>query len=277
MELNRFAAMNMVYNKFSFGYFLDSMERLGIGKFEFWTGVPHLFPFISSMGDPGKIRKEIGRRGLSIVCVTPEQVLYPYNIASSNNELRHLSLDYFYKNIEICGNVGADKLLCCSGWGDFDGDRETAFARAIDGLGLMEKRAKELGVTLAFEVLSTFETNLACDLTSTKRILDAIPSKNLMLCVDTVAVNMGGNTLDEYLNTFKGRICHFHLTDGSPSGHVPLGLGTLPVKDYIRMLDDAGYTGNITLEIGDTSWADRPEEATRTAFENLKFLLRKRN
>ena len=85
---SQLAAMNMVYNRYSFTYFLDSLERMGVGQFELWAGAPHFCHFIQSLSDAGKLRKEVGLRGLKIVCLTPEQVLYPHNIASSDRELR---------------------------------------------------------------------------------------------------------------------------------------------------------------------------------------------
>ena len=93
---SQLAAMNMVYNRYSFTYFLDSLERMGVGQFELWAGAPHFCHFIQSLSDAGKLRKEVGLRGLKIVCLTPEQVLYPHNIASSDRELRRFSLEYFY-------------------------------------------------------------------------------------------------------------------------------------------------------------------------------------
>lgn len=40
LGLNQLAAMNMVYNRYSFTYFLDSLERMGVKQFELWAGAP---------------------------------------------------------------------------------------------------------------------------------------------------------------------------------------------------------------------------------------------
>ena len=92
MDMGRFAAMNMIYNRHSFGYFLDSMERLGVSNFELWTGAPHPNNFVPSLRDTQALGKELRRRGLNVVCLTPEQCLYPQNIAVRNDELRALSV-----------------------------------------------------------------------------------------------------------------------------------------------------------------------------------------
>lgn len=273
VRYEQFAAMNMVYNKYSFSYFIDSLAKLEIKNFELWTGVPHICPFIRSLNRADEIRKVVECAGLNIVCVTPEQVLYPYNIASSNEELREASLQYFMDNIKITAQVGADKMLCCAGWGDYDGVREEAWKRSVDGLQRMVDCAKEQNVGLTFEVLCPTESNLVYDLATTKRMMGEIRDRQLGLCVDTVPVRLGGNTLKEYFAAFSNRISHVHLTDGVPMGHVPCGQGTHPVTEYLKTLSEVSYSGYITLEIGDTTWYDTPQLATETGFKAVRKLI----
>jgi len=45
-------------------------------------------------------------------------------------------------------------------------------------------------------------------------MMDEIQSEVFKLCVDTVPVRLGGNTLDDFFEEFGKRICHVHLTDG---------------------------------------------------------------
>lgn len=273
MKFNQFAAMNMVYQRHTFSYFLDSMERLGIHNFELWTGAPHLNHYIPSLSDASAVRKEAERRKMHIVCLTPEQVMYPHNIAASDPQLRKFSLDYFFKYIDMTAEVGADKMLCCSGWGDYDQSMEDAWKRSVDGLYRMADHAQKAGITLAFEILQAMESNLVNDLSTTKRMMDEVVHPNFKLCVDTVPVRVHGNTLGDFFELFGERICHLHLTDGNPSGHVPLGLGTTPVREHLDFMDQYNYDGYVTLEIGDSSWWLAPEKATKTAFDTLKKFL----
>lgn len=273
MKIEQFAAMNMVYQRYTFSYFLDSIERMGVKNFELWAGAPHLNNYISSLSDAAAVRREVERRNMRIVCFTPEQVMYPHNIAASNRELRKFSLDYFFKYIDMAAEAGADKMLCCSGWGDYDQPVEEAWKRSVDGLYQMADRAQKAGITLAFEILQTMECNLVYNLSTTKRMMDEVVHSNFKLCVDTVPMRVFHNTLKDFFEEFKNRICHLHLTDGNPSGHVPLGLGTTPIAEHLEFMDLYGYDGYVTLEIGDSSWWPRPEEATRTAFDTLKKYL----
>ena len=161
-------------------------------------------------------------------------------------------------------------MLCCSGWGNYDEPKEEAWKRSVEGLWSMAELAQKCGVTLAFEILQDMETNLCNDLQTTKKMMDEVQHPNFKLCVDTVPMRVKGNTLGEFFDVFGDRICHLHLTDGSPSGHVPLGLGDTPVKEHLAYMDQYHYDGDVTLEIGDGSWWPDPEKATKTAFDTLK-------
>ena len=273
ITIDQFAAMNMIYNRHSFSYFLDSMERMGIISFELWTGAPHLNNFVPSMSNASAVRKEVKKRGLKIVCVTPEQVMYPQNIAAANMELREWSLEYFYKYIDQTAELGVDKMLCCAGWGNYDEDFTEAWNRSVDGLNRMTEHAEKAGVTLAFEILQPTESNLVNNFETTARMMDEIRSENFKLCVDTVPMRRGGNTLENFFQKFNGRICHIHLTDGNPSGHIPFGLGEHPLNDYLSTLCKYDYSDYITLEIGDMGWDMEPEKATRIGFDTVRKAL----
>lgn len=269
----RFAVMNMVYQKYSFDYFLDSMERLEVKNFELWAGAPHFFNRIESLSDTKKLKKKIRERGFHVVCVTPEQVMYPYNIAASDAELRRESLDYFLKYIEQTAELEADKLLCCAGWGNYDEDFECAWKRAIEGLNIMTKRAEEVGIKLAFEILGPQESNLVHSFDMTKRMMGEIISPNFTLCVDTVPVKVDQRKLSEFFEVFGPRISHFHLTDGNPAGHVPCGTGCHDIAGYLDAIEKADYKGYITLEIGDTGCCVDPEGTTKCGLDNVMSLL----
>ncbi len=274
VKLEQFSAMNMIFNRHSFEYFLNSLERLQIKNFELWTGAPHLCNFIKSLSDAEKVRKEVEKRGMKIVCVTPEQVMYPHNIAAANAELRSMSLDYFLKYIDQTAELGADKMLCCAGWGNYDEDKEEAWKRSVESLQVMTEHARKAGIILAFEILCPYESNLVNNFHSTKRMMEEIKSSAFQLCIDTVPVRLGGNTLEEFFDEFGERICHVHLTDGNPTGHVPCGTGSHPIDHYLKVLSDYEYQGFITLEIGDTFWSTKPYEATETGFNTVKKYLK---
>lgn len=270
IELKQFAAMNMIYSRFTFEYFLDSMDRLGVKSFELWTGAPHPNNFVPSMRETSGLKREIARRGLKVVCLTPEQCLYPHNIAVKNPELREYSVNYFNDYIDMASELEIDKMLCCAGWGDYDDDVEESWKRSFESLEKMLERAKRRGVRLAFEILCPSESNLVYDLDGVKRMMDHFRDDLFGLCVDTVPVRLSGSSLEAFFDAFGKRICHVHMTDGTPTGHLPTGKGEHPIEHYIDVLGERGYEGWITLEIGNPAWQDRPHEATEFSFNTIK-------
>ena len=60
---SQLAAMNMVYNRYSFTYFLDSLERMGVGQFELWAGAPPFLPFHPKPQRCGKTQERGGIKG----------------------------------------------------------------------------------------------------------------------------------------------------------------------------------------------------------------------
>lgn len=273
MRLNQFAAMNMVYQRYSFRYFLESLKRLQINEFELWTGPPHPCNFIDSLSDCKKLKEAIKQYGMKVVCLTPEQVLYPFNIAAADKGLRDRSLEYFIKYIDMASDIECDKMLCCAGWGDYDEPVEDAWKRSVDSLWTMAEYAEKRGVLLAFEILQKVESNLVYSFDTTKRIMDEINHPYFKLCVDTVPMRVDKKSLSDFFDEFGDRICHIHLTDGTPTGHVPLGCGDIDVKEQLQQLDQYNYQGYVTLEIGDGGWFHDPEKATEIAMNSVKRYL----
>ena len=273
ITINNFAAMNMIYSRYSFEYFLESLKRLDIQNFELWTGAPHLNNFVPSLSDVGKIKKQVKDHKLNIVCVTPEQVMYPHNIAATDKGLREFSLNYFLKYIEMTAELETDKMLCCAGWGNYDDKLEDSWERSIEGLSILLERARKVGIKLAFEILCPNESNLVYNFETTKKMMDTFSNPNFTLCLDTVPIKLSNSNLPEFFNEFKQRISHVHMTDGNPTGHIPVGLGEHPIGQYIDELGEYDYNGYITLEIGNSAWQKKPEEATKIAFDTVKSFL----
>ena len=270
IESKQLAGMNMHYQRYSFQCFLDSVERIGIKNFELWAGAPHFCNLFNSLFNVKYVKREVRKRGLNIVCVTPEQVLYPYNIAAADSDLRKASIEYFLSYIRATAELEADKLLCCSGWGNYDEDREEAWKRAVDALETMCIEAQKNNVVLAFEILGPQETNLVYSLETTKRMMDEISSTAFKLCVDTVPIRVDGHTLETFFEAFGDRIVHVHLTDGKPEGHMVYGDGDHSLTQHLDALSRFDYSGYITLEIADFGTYVQPEESMRRGYQYVK-------
>ncbi|MRR10743.1 sugar phosphate isomerase/epimerase, partial [bacterium] len=83
-------------------------------------------------------------------------------------------------------------------------------------------------------------------------LLNAVEGLGFHLDIGHANLQNDYNTTAEMLEAFGRRLRHVHLHDnkgGAHDLHLPLGAGNLDAPGCIRMLQDHGYDGTITLEV----------------------------
>ena len=90
------------------------------------------------------------------------------------------------------------------------------------------------------------------------------------MMIDTVAVGVAKEKVDDWFKTFGKDIVHCHLIDGTPSGHRVFGDGEYPLLQLLRSFEENDYEGYFTMELGGT-YAAVPFEADA---RNLRTLYR---
>ncbi|OZU86985.1 endonuclease [Virgibacillus indicus] len=259
----KLAAMNITYRYYPFTYFLDSVERLGLDTIELWVGEPHLYVYRNLLPNIQSIRKDIKRRGIDVACVTPEQCVYPYNLAANDKEWRMKSIEYFKENIYVASELDSKMMLVTSGIGDFSIKREDSWNYALDSIMKLAMIAEREGIYLVLEPLTKFETNLVTNSIEMKNMIEEIGSFHVKAMADTVAMHNAKETPEQYFSLFKDDLYHFHLMDGDgiSDEHLAVGDGTLPIPSYIKSLKTANYNGVCTLEIMGYKNYQNPESA----------------
>lgn len=247
-KLARFAPMNVLYKFFSLDYFLDAAAATGFQTIELWGAAPHLYIEEAGPAAIRRLREQLTSRGLEVCCLTPEAVSYPVNIAADDPVMRQRSLHYYKKSIEIANELDIRTVRVTSGTGYFHEPAAEAWKRSGDALATLAAEAGRLGVTLALEPLSSYDSNLVYDLQTAGRMLALVNSEALGLVVDTVTMESEGDTLEAYLQAFGSRIKHVQLCDG-PEGHLAWGDGSLPLRSYRQTLEQWGYQGHYGLEM----------------------------
>jgi len=269
----KIAGMNITFRHYPFHYFLDSMESLGIKHIELWAGEPHLYVYRNGFETIRNINKEIKARNMKIVCYTPEQCVYPYNIASSDPHWRRVSIDYFTENIYAALALDTNMMLITSGIGDFSVRQEESWNYASDSIFQLSKVAEKEGVTLALEPLTRFESNLVIDTPGLKKMIKEIQSSSLKGMIDTVAMQLAGETPDDYFSILS-ELSHFHLIDGDgqSDAHLALDDGVLNWKEYLTSLQNHQYEGVCTLEIMGSNYYQNPQDAIMKSLKKIKEL-----
>ncbi|WP_072525914.1 sugar phosphate isomerase/epimerase family protein [Clostridium sp. Marseille-P3244] len=269
MKRSQIAAGNFTYKYFPFTDFLDSMERLGLRKIELWSAEPHLYFEDYNYAQMTEIARKIRNRNLEVCCVTPEQYLYPVNIASLNPDTRKRSINYFKRAIDVAAELEAPKVLVSSGQCPIGGDREECRKRMLESLAELAHNACFKGTKIVFEPLPR-KIDLIRRTEEVKTLLDEVGFYDGIGALMDFDISLrAGDTAEKFIRTFGRDFIHVHLNDGKPGGHMIPGEGVLPVEQALKELQEFGYQGDISFEVTDESVLLEPEEAMK---KSLRFL-----
>ena len=252
---------NYSYGLFSLDYFLDSMNRLNQTNIEFWGAGPHLYQDECSVSDVDAIVKKIRSHHLNVICYTPEQCMYPVNIASREKGIHDWSISYLKRSLEIASQMEAPRTLITIGQGYRNESRDEAWARCRDSLLVLAEYAGKMGTTIMLEHLTKTTTNLCVTASQLKDMIRETGGPYLKAMVDVDMAARVGEGPREYLEAMGKEIPHVHFIDGMPGGHLALGDGILPLDQYVRDLEAFGYDQYLTLEILSDKYHENPEPA----------------
>nr|WP_010281147.1 TIM barrel protein [Bacillus timonensis] len=227
-----------------------------------------------SLSDIRNIKKEIDTRELEVICFTPEQCMYPINLAAKETAIRERSINYFKKSVDAAIELDAPTVLVTAGWGYRNESRNEALARAKNSLERLTSYAEEKGIVLALEPLQKVESNLICTLSDLKEMLSGIRSSNLKGMVDTIPLAVEGEKLEDYFTELQDDFVHIHFIDGTPTGHLAWGDGNLPLEKWITTIADHKYEGALTLEFTSSMYLQNPNAAIEQSLRTLEPYLK---
>lgn len=273
LNASHICATNFTYAHYRLTRCLDDVAALGVRWFELWGVAPHLHIDTVQEADLQLIKRELTARELTLACLTPEQCVYPVNIAAENPQQREYSINYFRRSLEICQSLESPLLFMTPGWGYEEDAPEAARGRAVEALAALAHSAEQRGVTLVLEVLQPRESNLASTVNALAGLVNEVSSPALDAALDIVGMAVGGDSVTDYLNAFGPKLRHCHFIDGTPAGHLALGDGNLPLKSYISTLRDGGYEGLLSLEIAGGRYWQEPLAPMRQSIEFLRDAL----
>ena len=263
----RFSADQLIGSNFSFQHYgFEDVARIikgfGLREIELWGVAPHLDLFHASDANVARAKRILDDNGLSTYCFTPEQVIYPINIASGDDGLREASIARFCRGAEICATLGARYLFLTPGRGFESEPQSRAWERSAEALTRIATYAATLGVRCLLEPLQRVESNIVTNAAGLRRMLDLVDVPTVDIVLDTVAMATAGDSVADYLRLFGPRLAHVHVVDGTPAGHLVWGDGNLPLGSYLDELAEAGYRGKLSFEpFGDGSYALNPVAA----------------
>lgn len=260
------SVMGTSYVHYPLTYFLDSMERLGIHGIDLWGAEPLYcrLDYASSSDAAARLRKvraEMEARDQHVTIYTPETLGYPFNFSDPEPAITLRTIEYFKWAFEDAHVMGTNRVFVNSGCGYRNLPREESFKRCVDTFRTILDMAEAEGILMPLEQLQPYESNLVTTLADVRRMLDEVGSPNLRVCVDLTAMEVQGETLEQYFEAFGDKVEWIHYSD---SHHEIVGSGTYgreKLAGYIDTLERHDFQNGIDLEVNDSIYWEHPHEA----------------
>lgn len=264
IQLSQVAAANYHYKRYSLDYFINSVSKMGFTNIELWASGPHFHLDYFSNHDIKALSKKIRNNGLKVVCLTPEQFVYPVSISHPDPVYRKKSVEFFCKHIEAASLLNCDKVLVTTGIAYLDVDETEQWKWCREALGEICKTAEKEGVYLPMEAFTSFTTHVFNSANHIAKMIKEVGSPNLKGLTDTdVMATTGKDTIHDFIRELGENLCHVHFVDGNPGGHLVPGEGKLDMVGALKALNDIDYKGYLGLELLDRRYILDPDKAMR--------------
>ncbi len=199
--------------------------------------------------DTDRIRRRLDDAGIGVtVCGAfgPDRDMSAADEAVRDNAGRYLA-----SCIDIAARLGSEVVLgpMYAGVGNTQmldpAARRAQWDRAVAGLGRAADQAAACGVTLGFEPLNRFETDLVNTVDQGLKLIDDIGRPNVGFLLDTFHMNIEEKDIPDAIRRAGRHIVAFHACSsdrGTP------GEDHLPWPEIVAALGETGYAGPVVIE-----------------------------
>jgi Sugar phosphate isomerases/epimerases len=254
----KFAPMNYHYLRYSIKKFLDKVENSPFDRIDLYCSAPQLNIFDYPLHRLIELDKEIRRRKLSVMAMTPENCTYPVNFCTSDDITRESSMRYYQRAIDTAEFLGCPNVQISTGFGYFDQPREEAWKYCKESMSTLAAYCEKKNVRLFLEELKTTTTNVLITSKDVAQMLKEIGSDTIVGMVDMDQMTYANETVDDWFDNLGEKLQHIHFND---RGHTIPGDGDFPMKEYYEAIKRRGYEGTVSFEICDRRYYCDPDKA----------------
>ncbi len=187
------------------------------------------------------------------------------NLTGRNSSTDQRDLRYNLRQVEWDIHLARALRLKCA---NLKGGTRTDEAREdfVEGIHYLFERIPNFTLNLG-----NHRGNLLENIEDYRRILPELPDRAKVL-MDTGHLLSAGVDVRAFAEAFADRTGLVHLRDQKGETPVPFGEGDLPFEDVIGLLKDAGYRGELVVELENVTWGE-PAEACAVAREYVEQIL----
>jgi len=182
----------------------------------------------------------------------PAQFRYPSILCSLNEAVRQDSVRYVESAIDNALRLGAASVSICPGMTLHGEDLDQGWAQLRKSFCELLDYTEGADVALVIEPAHKAETTLILTVDDGLRMIDEIGSERLGILLDTGHANVNGEDLAEVVRKLKDVPFHIHIDDnnGDSDAHMVPGEGSIDFGPFVAALDEIGYQGFVSAELG---------------------------
>ena len=183
---------------------------------------------------------------LSAIGTGAGKLLYGLSLTNPDEEIRKQAVLFIKKIIAFGAHFGAPSIIGSMQGNVFHNiEREQSIDWLATGLGILGVFAEKLGVTLIFEPLNRYETNLINRLDEGVKLINSHHIRNLKLLADLFHMNIEETSISGSIRNFGKYIGYIHFAD---SNRYSVGKGHIQLQEIANALLDIKYKGYISAE-----------------------------
>lgn len=194
-------------------------------------------------------------------------VVHKLHLCDADAQRRKEACEFIRDIIDAGAEFGAPAIIgSMQGRWDETTDKPTAVARLRDALDDLGQHAAKRGVTLLYEPLNRYETNLAVTMEQGAELLEPLSTTNVRLLADLFHMNIEEADIAEALRTSGELIGHVHFVDSNRQAAGRAHLDFVPIA---AALAEIAYTGYASAEAFPVPDADIAAQQTIETFRRL--------
>ncbi|MFN8223166.1 MAG: sugar phosphate isomerase/epimerase [Gaiellales bacterium] len=218
--------------------------------------------------DTGEVRDCLERHGLELWGAVTLMEHGGRDLVHPDRYMRLGTQQYLEETLRMISELDG-QVLCCvpSTIGKLQPLADTAreWRWCIDGLRAAGELAGELGIRIAIEPITRFETYLLNRAEQALALVADVDLPNVGVCLDTYHMHQEERDPLGAIRSVGDRLFDFHVAD---SNRRPPGQGSIDWPSVLATLDEIGYEGHLTAEV------DPPRDYSRLGIvpvENGRF------
>jgi protein FrlC len=246
------------------------LARIGYDGIEIGAAAPHAYPEYLDKDRRKELRRLLDDNGIAVSAMLPAPGGGPgFNVASPLAAERRNAIEQYKQVAQLCSDLGGNTLLYVAGWQIYGTDRQQAWAWSQEALSEIASSVASLGVTVAVEPTPT-DSNLIESCDDAIELMRAVGASNVKLMFDTIHVLYRNEVPTDYVYRMGKDLHYVHLSERD---RLAPGQGGADFIGLVDALNEIGYEGYLSMEIGFNRRDVEADQVARQAYEYTKPLL----